>query len=91
MSHTGGFHLTLSVSLLIPDTTIVPQYRIIMIIIIQSQKLPTRPILEEIIKQFQEKIQIKVSWWEHRRLARPSSTVGREMLFLKTILMKPLL
>lgn len=40
-----------------------------MLVTTQSQKLPAHPFLEEAIKQFQEKIKIKVSWQEPRKLA----------------------
>lgn len=85
--------LSLKLSILIiSDINIVPKYRINMIVIIHSQKLPTHPILEKAIKQFQEKIKMKVSGWEHRKLARPipQQYEGRHCYFLKTVLMKPL-
>lgn len=80
------------VILIVSDVNIVPKYRINMLITIQSQKLPAHPILEEAIKQFQEKIKIKASWQEPRKLASPSSTGRRETwcCFLKRILTKPL-
>lgn len=88
-----GLSLKLSIILIISDVNIVPKYRINMIIIIHSQKLLTHPIFEKAIKQFQGKIKMKVSGWEHRKLAHPTPQQyeGRHCYFLKTVLMKPLL
>lgn len=87
----GALTYTLII-LIVSDINIVPKYRINMLVTTQSQKLPAHPFLEEAIKQFQEKIKIKVSWQEPRKLASHSSAGRRETwrCFLKRILTKPL-
>lgn len=67
-SHNGGFNFTLSIITITSDMN-VPEYIINMIVIIQSQKLSARPVLEEAIKQFQEEVSMKVSRQEPRKLA----------------------